>query len=110
MPYEYGTHEFDLTPEEQEKARWIREHCDEAAQRMIRMGESLDPWSPIRGAFEHFKKTFYADVCRRLQIQTWGDEGFAAFSLNPDCTKLVGYRVEKVKAKPLKPGTRPKKG
>lgn len=98
--YKIKEYQWDLTEEEQEKAKFIIEFCEKSNVEAGRTG--ISDRSPRKGAFEHFKDKFYVDVSRRLGLKVsiapyFSSEdsfGLRCLTLSDD-GKLIGYRVEK---------------
>ena len=91
MPYQMVKHEWDLTEEEQEQARFIQEWSEQEGQKILR-GASID--LNEKGGYMGFKEAFFDSVRRRLLIPFYSS-GFSSFSFSDDCKKLVAYKVEK---------------
>jgi len=97
VSYQMKKYEWDLTKEEQEKAKFIHEWVVEANKMLVTKGIAAGPGE--NGGFEAFKARFYGDVRQRLQIP-FSRSGFGCFSISDDLTKLFAYKVEKIESKP----------
>lgn len=99
--YKYKHYEWDLTEEEQKKARCITKSIREAkiALAVSERGEN----ALERLARDQFKQYFFHDVIERLGLKLSNggnrkfknrDNVFGTFGISEDCTKLTSLRLE----------------
>ena len=91
MPYRLVRHEWDLTEEEQEKARFILEWVGKNAIERAR-GESTHSLEML--GVKRFHDDFFVDVMTRLPMGK--HSGCGAMAITDDSKKVAAYRVEKV--------------
>jgi len=77
--YDYVTREFDLTPEEQEKARALRRLTKDVAMETF--------------ALKHFMDDFHREVLARLADP---DQLYGAWDISQDDTKVIICQVKLV--------------
>ncbi len=79
MSYKYTTEEFNLTPKEQESARFILQEV-----KVLSLQPQDDSWLVRRSTFENFKHRFYRQLATRL-----ARSDFENFGLSPDGRRAI---------------------
>jgi len=87
--YDYVTREFDLTPEEQEKARAILALLERSHRAVIYGGSGYNAGEGE--ALKTFKDQFYGEVLQRLGQP---DELRGGWNISEDCTKVIFCQVK----------------
>ena len=83
MSYRYETEEFNLTPKEQEAARFMLQEA-----KVLNSLPHDDSWIIRCSTFEHFKRQFYQQLAARLDTVDWGNLG-----LSPDGKRGIRGKV-----------------
>jgi len=87
--YDYVTREFDLTPEEQEKARAILLLLERSHRAVMHGGNGYNAGEGQ--ALRTFKDQFYNEVFQRLGQP---DELRGGWNISEDCTKVIICQVK----------------
>ena len=83
MSYQYTTEEFNLTPKEQEAARFLLQEA-----KVLSSQPQDESWNIRRSTFENFKRQFYRQLATRLDRVDWKGQG-----LSPDGKKGIRGKI-----------------
>ncbi len=83
MSYRYTTEEFNLTPKEQEVARFLLQEAKVLNSQLLD-----DSWVVRRSTFERFKYQFYRQLATRL-----ARSDFENFGISPDGKRVIYGKV-----------------
>ena len=83
MSYSYTTEEFNLTPKEQEAARFLLQEA-----KVLSSQPQDDSWNIRYSTFENFKRQFYRQLITRLNRTDWEN-----FGISTDGKRAIHGRV-----------------